>query len=68
MADTPSSFRDRQTTAKIVVATTVALFVHLVLWRAAAIVLSDLASSAFYAGGNSRAGDRQERPVVSFWA
>src|ERR1700730_10688989 len=50
MADTPSSFRDRQTTAKIVVATTVALS-FISLWRAAAIVLSDLASSAFYAGG-----------------
>jgi amino acid transporter len=50
MADTPSSFRDRQTTAKIVVATTVALS-FISFWRAAAIVLSDLASSAFYAGG-----------------
>src|SRR6267154_408839 len=50
MADTPSSFRDRQTTAKIVVATTVAL-AFISFWRAAAIVLSDLASSAFYAGG-----------------
>src|SRR4029078_9026708 len=50
MADTPSPFRDRQTTAKIVVATTVALS-FISFWRAAAIVLSDLASSAFYAGG-----------------
>src|SRR6202049_3464279 len=50
MADTPSSFRDRQTTAKIVVATTVALS-FISFWRAAAIVPSDLASSAFYAGG-----------------
>ena len=36
--------------AKIVVATTVALS-FISFWRGAAIVLSDLASSAFYAGG-----------------
>src|ERR1700745_1784631 len=41
---------DRSTTAKVVVATTVALS-FISFWRAAAIVLSDLASSAFYAGG-----------------
>jgi amino acid transporter len=41
---------DRQSTAKIVVATTVALS-FISFWKAAAIVLSDLASSAFYAGG-----------------
>lgn len=39
-----------QSAAKIVVATTVALS-FISFWRAAAIVLSDLASSAFYAGG-----------------
>src|SRR4026207_168935 len=50
MADIPSPSRDRQTTAKIVVATTVALS-FISFWRAAAIVLSDLASSAFYVGG-----------------
>src|ERR1035437_5868386 len=37
-------------TAKVGVATTVALS-FLSFWRAAAVVLSDLASSAFYAGG-----------------
>src|ERR1700759_4900231 len=37
-------------TPKIVVATTVALS-FISFWRAASIVLSDLASSAFYAGG-----------------
>ncbi len=37
-------------TAKVVVATTVALS-FISFWRAAAVVLSDLASSAFYAGG-----------------
>ncbi len=36
--------------AKVVVATTVAL-AFISFWRASAIVLSDLASSAFYAGG-----------------
>ena len=35
---------------KVVVATTVALS-FISFWRGAAIVLSDLASSAFYAGG-----------------
>jgi len=41
---------ERQQGAKIVIATTVALS-FISFWRAAAIVLSDLASSAFYAGG-----------------
>jgi amino acid transporter len=45
-----SSEQRRSTTAKVVVATTVALS-FISFWRAAAIVLSDLASSAFYAGG-----------------
>src|SRR6516225_2590754 len=40
----------RTTAAKVVVATTVALSFNS-FWRAAAVVLSDLASSAFYAGG-----------------
>src|SRR5213595_4047715 len=40
----------RSTTAKVVVATTVALS-FISFWRAAAVVLSDLASSAFYVGG-----------------
>src|ERR1700740_1692982 len=39
-----------QTTTRVVVATTVALS-FIWFWRGAAIVLSDLASSAFYAGG-----------------
>ncbi|MFN7997222.1 MAG: APC family permease [Bryobacteraceae bacterium] len=44
------SVDSRQPTAKIVVATTVALS-FISFWKAASIVLSDLASSAFYAGG-----------------
>jgi amino acid transporter len=40
----------QQSGAKIIVATTVALS-FISFWRAAAIVLSDLASSAYYAGG-----------------
>src|SRR5438034_6016361 len=40
----------RPTAVKVVVATTVALS-FISFWRAAAVVLSDLASSAFYAGG-----------------
>ncbi len=43
-------FERQQPVAKVVVATTVALS-FISFWRAAAIVLSDLASSAFYAGG-----------------
>jgi amino acid transporter len=41
---------DRQAVTKVVVATTVMLS-FISLWRAAAIVLCDLASSAYYAGG-----------------
>src|SRR6202021_2971791 len=41
------------TTAKVVVATTVALS-FISFWRGASIVLADLASSAFYAGGIAR--------------
>jgi amino acid transporter len=40
----------RRTTVKVVVATTVMLS-FISFWRAAAIVLSDLASSAYYVGG-----------------
>jgi amino acid transporter len=51
MSPTSPQVTDRQQTgAKIVVATTVALS-FISFWRAAAIVLSDLASSAYYAGG-----------------
>ncbi|MCC7498415.1 MAG: APC family permease [Bryobacterales bacterium] len=41
---------DHKGTAKVVIATTVALS-FISFWRGAAIVLSDLASSSFYAGG-----------------
>src|SRR6266850_6974571 len=41
---------ERRQATKVVVATTVALS-FISFWRAASIVLSDLASSAFYAGG-----------------
>src|SRR6058998_1755972 len=44
------SSSERQRAARVVVATTVALS-FISFWRAAAVVLSDLASSAFYAGG-----------------
>src|SRR6266576_4216432 len=42
--------KPRSMTPKVVVATTVALS-FISFWRGASIVLSDLASSAFYAGG-----------------
>jgi amino acid transporter len=44
------SVQPRMAAPKIVVATTVAL-TFISFWRGAAIVLSDLASSSFYAGG-----------------
>ena len=47
---TPSEPRLEVKAARVVVATTVAL-AFISFWRAGAIVLSDLASSAFYAGG-----------------
>ncbi len=46
----PSEQNRTSSTTKVVVATTVALS-FISFWRAAAVVLSDLASSAFYAGG-----------------
>jgi amino acid transporter len=46
----PETASRAATTAKVVVATTVAL-AFISYWRGAAIVLSDLASSMFYAGG-----------------
>ncbi len=45
-----SSSKAAEGTSRVVVATTVAL-TFISFWRGAAIVLSDLASSAFYAGG-----------------
>jgi amino acid transporter len=51
----------RPQTAKVVVATTVALS-FISFWRAAAIVLSDLASSAFYAGGIAEHAIGQSAP------
>ncbi|HEV2445610.1 MAG TPA: hypothetical protein VGS58_06800, partial [Candidatus Sulfopaludibacter sp.] len=44
------TFEQRPATVKVVVATTVMLS-FISFWRAAAIVLSDLASSAYYVGG-----------------
>ena len=51
------------TTAKVVVATTVALS-FISFWRGASIVLSDLASSAFYAGGAAEQASRQIGALV----
>ena len=44
------SAQERSATTRVVVASTVMLS-FISFWRGAAIVLSDLASSAFYAGG-----------------
>src|ERR1700746_2204473 len=46
----PDKLDNRQGRATVVIATTVALS-FISFWRGSAIVLSDLASSAFYAGG-----------------
>jgi amino acid transporter len=59
--DGVSSFQDRPAPAKIIVATTVALS-FISFWRAAAIVLSDLASSAFYAGGIAEHANGKSAP------
>jgi amino acid transporter len=50
MSAIPQTPQTTQKTARVIVATTVALS-FISFWRGAAIVLSDLASSAFYAGG-----------------
>jgi amino acid transporter len=55
------SEQPRTTTNRVVVATTVALS-FISFWRAAAIVLSDLASSAFYAGGIAEAAIGKSAP------
>src|SRR5438309_12085431 len=44
------SISDKATSAKVVVATTVAL-TFISFWRAAAVVLNDMASTMFYIGG-----------------
>src|ERR1019366_1999362 len=49
------------TASKVVVATTVALS-FISFWRGASIVLSDLASSAFYAGGAAEAAVGKAAP------
>lgn len=55
------SLEQARPTTKVVVATTVALS-FISFWRAAAIVLSDLASSAFYAGGIAEAAIGKSAP------
>jgi len=56
-----SQIPGRLGTTKVVVATTVALS-FISFWRGAAIVLSDLASSAFYAGGIAEKAIGQSAP------
>ena len=46
---------------RVIVATT-ALLTFISFWRAAAIVLNDLASSAYYAGGEAEASSARPRP------
>src|SRR5437879_5148503 len=50
MTSGPNTLSPQQNRVRLVVATTVML-TFISYWRAAAIVLNDLASSAFYAGG-----------------
>src|SRR3569832_1969412 len=57
----PSGGPKPAVTPKVVVATTVALS-FITFWRGAAIVLSDLASSAFYAGGEAENHIGQSAP------
>ena len=51
------------TIPRVIVATT-AMLTFISFWRAAAIVLNDLASSAYYAGGEAEAFHRQNSAVV----
>ena len=53
----------RSATTRVVVATTVMLS-FISFWRASAIVLSDLASSAYYVGGIAETSDRQVGALV----
>src|SRR5213075_204791 len=57
----PSDGRVSSPTPKVVVATTVALS-FISFWRGASIVLADLASSAFYAGGDAEAAVGRAAP------
>src|SRR5690348_18162177 len=57
----PQDGKPPSPTSKVVVATTVALS-FISFWRGAAIVLSDLASSAFYAGGAAEQAIGQSAP------
>jgi amino acid transporter len=57
----PTVSASKPSSTKVVVATTVALS-FISFWRAAAIVLSDLASSAFYAGGIAEHAVGQSAP------
>src|SRR5260370_4126891 len=50
MSSGPNTLPSQQNRVRLVVATTVML-TFISYWRAAAVVLNDLASSAFYAGG-----------------
>src|SRR5216684_6454511 len=50
MASGPPTFSPQSDRVRLVVATTIML-TFISYWRAAAVVLNDLASSAFYAGG-----------------
>lgn len=59
--DLPASQSSGSSTTRIVVATTVALS-FISFWRGAAIVLSDLASSSFYAGGIAEQAIGQSAP------
>ena len=63
MASPPQPADSTSSRVRIVVATSVML-TFISFWRAAAIVLSDLASSAYYVGGDRRAGHRQDRSLV----
>jgi amino acid transporter len=49
----PADSGDRPTTIPRVIVATTALLTFISFWRAAAIVLNDLASSAYYAGGEA---------------
>ena len=59
----PTTGRAGARAAQVVVVTSV-MFTFISYWRTAAVVLCDMASTAYYIGGDRRERDRQGRAVV----
>ena len=64
ISNTPAVTGSRGNGVPRVIVATTALLTFISFWRAAAIVLNDLASSAYYAGGEAEGLHRQDRSLV----